>query len=251
MKLQQFKDKWLQAEAQQFTGWDFSYIQGQMNSEPIPWDYKEIVLNYLKPNHQLLDMGTGGGEFLLTLNHPHLLTSVTEGYPPNIEVCKQQLAPLGIRVQSVIEDTNLGFEDKTFDMIINRHESFDIAEVHRILKQGGYFITQQVGGMNNNDLSRKILDDFTPKYSQHQLENNLAELREIGFNILLANEAFPYITFTSVEALVYFAKIIEWEFPHFTVESCFKELCQLQVEIEKKGCIVGTEHRFIIVAQKQ
>ena len=29
-------------------------------------------------------MGTGGGEFLLTLDHPFYNTVVTESYPPNV-----------------------------------------------------------------------------------------------------------------------------------------------------------------------
>lgn len=31
--------------------------------EDLPWDYKEFISKYLKPNYKLLDMGTGGGEF--------------------------------------------------------------------------------------------------------------------------------------------------------------------------------------------
>ncbi|WP_159434113.1 hypothetical protein [Clostridium grantii] len=49
---------------------------------------------------------------------------------------------------------------------------------------------------------------------------------------------------------MYFAKIIEWEFPNFSVDSCFKQLCQLQTIVEQRGYIESKEHRFIIVAEK-
>ena len=54
-------------------------------------------------------MGTGGGEFLLGLGHPHRLTSVTEGYAPNLALCRERLSPLGIEVKAVREDNRLDF----------------------------------------------------------------------------------------------------------------------------------------------
>ena len=43
---------------------------------------------YLSPESRLLDIDTGGGEFLLSLNHPPENTSATEGYPPNVSLCQ-------------------------------------------------------------------------------------------------------------------------------------------------------------------
>ena len=51
-------------------------------------------------------------------------------------------------------------------------------------------------------------------------------------------------------AFVYFAKIIEWEFPNFSVDKCFNQLCKLQLDIEREGFIESIGHRFMIVAQK-
>lgn len=66
----------------------------------------------------------------------------------------------------------------------------------------------------------------------------------------MSNEMHPKLKFYDVGAVVYFAKIIEWEFPDFSVEKCFNELCKLQQELEENGFISSTEHRFIIVAKK-
>lgn len=53
-------------------GWDFSHIEGRYTEETdLPWDYRHIILNYLKPEMKLLDIDTGGGEFLLSLHHPY------------------------------------------------------------------------------------------------------------------------------------------------------------------------------------
>lgn len=46
--------------------------------------------------------------------------------------------------------------------------------------------------------------------------------------------------FYDVGALVYFAKIIEWEFPGFSVDACFGNLCKLQKELDANGFIKCT-----------
>ncbi|SHI44513.1 class I SAM-dependent methyltransferase [Lutispora thermophila] len=245
------KELWLEEEKKSFQGWDFSYINDRTEEEPLPWDYDKIVRQYLNPDYMLLDMGTGGGEYLLSLGHPYKNTCVTEGYPPNVELCMEKLEPLGIEVKQVIDDSHLPFDDNMFDMVINRHESFDVNEVHRLLKPNGLFITQQVGGKNNKELSKFLIDDFKEIVSSNfDLNNNVELVQNAGFTILKSDEYFPYIRFFDIGALVYFAKIIEWEFPNFSVERCYEKLCQLQSILEKQGFVESREHRFIIVARK-
>ncbi|GAB6169516.1 hypothetical protein JCM1393_19760 [Clostridium carnis] len=65
MDYNKLKQIWKNDEEMSFKGWDFSYLNGRWEDENLPWDYK----NYLKDNYELLDMGTGGGEFLLSLKH--------------------------------------------------------------------------------------------------------------------------------------------------------------------------------------
>jgi len=72
--MEKYHEIWLEEERKSIEGWDFSVLDGRWESEAIPWDYKEEVQNHLKPTDRLLDLGTGGGEFLLTINHPYELT---------------------------------------------------------------------------------------------------------------------------------------------------------------------------------
>lgn len=245
------KEYWLSEERKSFQGWDFSYINDRTEEETLPWDYDKIVRQYLKPEHILLDMGTGGGEYLLSLGHPYKNTYVTEAYPPNVELCMKKLKPLGIEVRQVFDDADLPFDDGMFDIIINRHESFVVNEVYRLLKPKGLFITQQVGGLNNKELSKFLIDDFKEIVnSNYDLHNNVELVQNAGFTVLESEEYFPYLKFYDIGALVYFAKIIEWEFPGFSVDRCYEKLCQLQSIVDKQGFIESREHRFIIVAQR-
>ena len=133
-------EEWIKEEEKfSLIGWDFSYVAERWVTENMPWDYGKIIKSTLKNADILLDMGTGGGEFLLTLEHPYEKTYVTEAYLPNVELCMSKLAPLGIIVAQTFDDDELPFDNETFDIIINRHESFDISEVSRTLKPGGYF----------------------------------------------------------------------------------------------------------------
>lgn len=150
MDREQFLAQWKEEEGRGMTGWDFSHIEGRYTVEPLPWDYSQVVKEFLRPGVRLLDMGTGGGEFLLTLGHPYALTSVTEGWAPNLILCKKRLEPLGVTVREYDSEKGqpMPFPDDSFDLVINRHESYDLSEVRRVLKKNGFFVTQQVGGEN-------------------------------------------------------------------------------------------------------
>ena len=62
--------------------------------------------------------------------------------------------------------------------------------------------------------------------------------------------AYRPIKFYDVGAFVWFAHIIEWEFPGFSVDRCFEHLIKMQEKIEDEGSIEGTIHRYLIVARK-
>lgn len=232
-------------------GWDFSHIHNRYREEgDLPWDYKKIICQYLNKNMKILDYDTGGGEFLLSLKHPFHNTAATEGYPPNVELCKKTLLPLGIDFKSCDTPSNIPFESESFDIIINRHGDFHAEELYRLLKKGGLFITEQVGSENDRNLVEMVLPN-TQKPFPHL---NLKEQREIfenaGFHIIRAEEVFRPIRFYDVGAFVWFAHIIEWEFPGFSVERCFDSLLKIQKSIEDTGYIEGTIHCYLIVAKK-
>lgn len=116
-------------------GWDFSHIDGRCEESDLPWDYKRIIKKHMNSNMNILDYDTGGGEFLLSLKHPYDRTSATEGYPPNVALCKETLLPLGIDFKACDDPANIPFQDESFDLIINRHGDFHAKELYRLLKK--------------------------------------------------------------------------------------------------------------------
>jgi SAM-dependent methyltransferase len=249
--------KWESEENHAFLGWDFSHINGRFSEPDPPWNYKTIVQSYLKDTDILLDMGTGGGEVLLSFNHPYKNTYATEAYEPNYELCKKTLSPLGITVARTFTDEDFNSDDKIpfgdemFDIIINRHESFDINEVNRTLKQGGYFITQQVGNKNAGEFIQRLNENIkVPRLPHHTVDNYTNGLKNMGFRIIKTDEFQSPMKFYDVEAFVFWAKVIVWEFPGFSVKTHLDKLFDCQKEIDEKGFIQGTGHYFLIIAKK-
>lgn len=232
-------------------GWDFSHIDGRYTEEEdLPWDYREKILKHLKSEMRILDIDTGGGEFLLSLHHPYENTAATESYPPNVELCRQTLLPLGIDFRPGGGTTELPFENSSFDMVINRHGDFNAEEIYRVLKPGGLFITQQVGAENDRDLVELLCGETELPFPDQYLSFTSSQFRNAGFEILDAQECYRPIKFFDVGALVWFARIIEWEFPGFCVDACLDRLLSAQRILEQNGYIGGRIHRFLLVAKK-
>lgn len=233
-------------------GWDFSHIKDRyVEEDQLPWDFRIIIKKYSNPNMKLLDMETGGGEFLLSLNHPAEKTAAIEGYKPNVEYCKEMLLPLGIDFREADGADELSFENEEFDIITNRHGDYNVQELKRVLQKGGLFITQQVGAENDWELIKLLQPEITDfSYPSQYVKIREKELVENGFEILESGEVFQPIRFYEVGALVWFARILEWEFPGFSVETHLGNLYKAQETLEEKGVIEGRIHRFYIVAKK-
>ena len=90
MNIEELRKYWETEEQKaHIVGWDFGYIENRFESEEnsLPWDLSNVISKYRKNNDILLDIDTGGGEFLLSLGHPYELACATEGFSPNVELC--------------------------------------------------------------------------------------------------------------------------------------------------------------------
>ena len=252
MKTNELIKRWkAEEEIAHIHGWDFSHIEGRyMEEDDLPWDYREEILLDLKPEMRILDIDTGGGEFLLSLNHPNENTAATENYPPNVDLCREKLLPLGIDFRAADGKGVLPFDDASFDMVINRHGDFNPSEIYRVLKLGGLFITQQVGAENDRELVELLCGQTDLPFPDQYLKITMDRFSQTGFEILDGRECFRPIRFYDVGALVWFARIIEWEFPGFSVDSCLDRLLLAQSILDETGVIKGSIHRFILLCQK-
>ncbi len=240
----------LESAKTNFSGWDFSFISetGRMKSEPLSWSYGSTAFQLMLRAKSMLDMGTGGGEFLSMLQPFPPTIYATEGYAPNVPIARKKLEPLGVTVVEVTDDTVLPFQDGQFDLIVNQHESYSASAVKRILSTNGTFLTQQVGGRDCAELNEQFGTPLNSEFSSWSLKTACNELKENGFTILEAKEEFPLQRFYDVGAVVYYLQAIPWQIPDFTVESYNEELYRIHEIILQKGYFDVKQHRFIIKA---
>ena len=160
------------------------------------------------------------------------------------------MLPLGIDFRSADGKGNLPFEDERFDLVLNRHGDLNPEEIYRVLKPGGIFITQQVGAENDRELVELLCGHTDLPFPDQYLKIISDQFSQTGFEILDGRECFRPIRFYDVGALVWFARIIEWEFPGFSVERCQDQLLHAQAILDEKGCIKGRIHRILMIARK-
>jgi len=246
-----FDDLIAEAMQQEFSGWDFSYIRDRWKDSPTSWDYVQTVRSYIKPEISLLDIDTGGGEFLSSLQPLPQVTYATEAYAPNVLVAKNRLAILGVQIIDMVEKRHLlPFPDGAFDLVVNRHGSYSPNEIYRILKPKGVFVTQQVGGENNFEINKLLQEHPEFQYSYWTLSLARDQLITAGLQILNQQEEFPETRIFDIGALVYYLKVISWQIVGFTVERYYEKLAEVHNLIHEFGELKTRSHRFLIVAQK-
>jgi SAM-dependent methyltransferase len=248
---QELVEEWRAAERQPFVGWDFSYLADRWIEEKPPWSYEAMVRELMTAAGSVLDLGTGGGEKLLSFRDvfpPRL--AATEGYPPNLRLARERLGSFGVEV--VESDGSLSevlpFENETFDLVIDRHTSFNITEVERVLTPGGIFLTQQVDGRNVSDLSAAF--DCEQPWTFFTLDFVLEKIKETNLIVELAQEWMGKLTFKEVGAIVYFLKAIPWIVADFSVDRNLSHLIKLQHKLEEGGELAFSQRLMIVKAGK-
>jgi SAM-dependent methyltransferase len=243
-----------EAEAREpFAGWDFAHITatGRMTELPLPWSYVSLVAPQLRQARSALDLGTGGGELLARMQPLPPDMHATEGYAPNIPIATARLAPLGVTVHGFErEGEPLPCADASMDLIIDRHEYYEPAEVWRALKPGGTFLTQQVGGRHLAALNAWLGAAPYP-YAHVTLDPMARDLREQGFAITRAMEDYAATRFYDVGALVYYLRAIPWQVEGFTVARYRAPLLEMRHVMDRVGYIDFPGHHLLIEARKE
>ena len=250
--MQDLIEFWQQEEAEPFTGWDFSYLDGRMIEEDVPWSYEARAQELMRQVTAVLDMDTGGGERLLELCAAWPARVVaTEAYPPNVKLAKERLAPLGVTVLDVDVDNEQPMPFAAageFELVLNRHSAFNSREIALTLTPGGTFLTQQVHGLYAHDLLAAF--HVAPLWPDATPEFYLPRLRTAGLEIIRAEDWTGTLTFTDVGAIVYYLKAVPWSVPGFTVATHVESLLALQRRLDVEGKLVFAAKKYIIEAQK-
>jgi SAM-dependent methyltransferase len=219
-----------------FRGWDFTLLGQRLTLEPPPWSLESLVAQLVDPDTTMLDMGTGGGEWLSTVTRSTRVVA-TEAWPPNVPVASARLRPLGI---AVVQDEGaadnldqsrqdrrgrLPFHTGTFDLVVNRHEAFVADEVGRVLRPGGVFLTQQA--TTGSAEFHRLLGLDPPSVEELTLGVVVTQLAASGFGIEDSGEGVAVTTFADIGALAWYLTNVPWAVPGFSISRCRDALFRL------------------------
>lgn len=240
-----------EAVAASFSGWDFGWLEGRAVTSDPSWSYAEHARAALAEATRVLDIDTGGGEFLASLAPLPTATIATEGWEPNLPVARDRLSPLGVDVRRQDSTEPLPVADDEVDLILNRHGRLQPRELARVLRPGGVLMTQQVGSRNDTELNEVLGAPRADLPGARTCEAAMVALRDHGFEILEAAEEWPEFVIHDVGALVFHLRAIPWQIRDFDVDRYDAALRTLDQQLRTTGPFVAHDHRYLIRARLQ
>jgi SAM-dependent methyltransferase len=244
-------------EASDEAGWDLSFLDGRLIAErDFAWDFGTRAATLVQTASSLLDIGTGGGEFLAGLPNLPPSSYALESFGPNARVARDRLKAFGVIVLEVapeihepdgvpsISRPRLPFGDAQFDVILARHAGFGAQEVARVLQPRGCLLTEQIGHLNMQELKAVFGRRPPAPY------DCVPDIVSAGLTVDDARTETIVAHFHDIGAVVYYLSKVPWHVPDFDTVRHDRELRGLDERIAADGGIAVTLHRTLVMARK-
>jgi SAM-dependent methyltransferase len=226
----------------------------QVDCDPVPWDYLEVATRYLKATDRVLDVGTGGGEKFL-----QLASYFREGVGIDLEADMVAAArhhlPQASRVTfEQMSIDSLSFEDRSFDVVLNRQAPISAAEIARVLKVNGYFITQQIGSFNMQNILEEFGWDIATLPQSKGLQDSIKAFKTHGCVVVAQAEYNVRYFVRDVESLIFWLKAIlhtsATGFPEtFDIQKHWQVIDRIIHKYQTPRGIETNEHRQLLIVQ--
>ena len=231
-------------------GWDFSWFDGRATEERPPWGYARLMGERMGAVGRALDVETGGGEVLATVPGPPKFLVATESWPPNVLVARARLQGIGAHVVAVADAPTLPLVDGIFELVVSRHPVVVLwDEIHRVLRPGGTYLSQQIGAGTNHELTDFMMGP-QPVNETRSPQRTRAAAVAAGLEVVDVRSSALRVEFFDVAAVVYFLRKVLWTVPDFTVERYEERLRAMHLHIESHGSFVSTAQRVLVEARK-
>jgi SAM-dependent methyltransferase len=230
--------------------WGAGFLAGRYVPGETSWTWPGLVQRYAAGT-ALLDLGTGEGGVLAGLPGLPPLTVATEEWLATVPAAARTLLPQGIRLVvcgTARENTapgaprrlGLPFRDSSYDVVLSRHTAFDPAEVRRVLRPGGVFVTQQVGSV------RALLDLPRTAATYWDRPEAVRQTEAGGLTVTASGEERPVAVSTDVAALVGYLRTIPWSVPELDRDA----MRPVFERLHAGGRIEAISHRFWLAARR-
>jgi SAM-dependent methyltransferase len=250
-----------EAAARPVDGWDFSWLGDRMQILPLPWDFDAIVRRRAQASSDLLDLGTGGGEWLAQLPDRPARAVATESWPANVAIATARLTPLGIEVvqtEPAPDNVDQGPDDPrgalpfpgdSFSLVTSRHTAYVPRELARVLRPGGSFVTEQVGGDYGDFYEALGLE--RPAARRLDLAFAASQLRAAGLEVVASADGVETTAFSDVGAFAWYLKAVPWTVAGFAIETHRDALEHVHARIERDGALTTQLPAFWLEARRR
>jgi SAM-dependent methyltransferase len=233
-------------------GWDFSCVREA--HDPVLWDYIDIAHRYLTPESHVLDIGTGGGERFLSLADAFATGVGTDASPEMIATAQANLPPtLAGRINfAVMPAQRLKFPPASFDVVLNRHAPIAAAEVARVLRPGGVFLTQQVGAHNTANICSVFGCDSGGAYASdptQTFEALRATFVAVGCRVVATGEYDVRTWFLDIESLLFWLQALPLP-DDFALARHWRQIDAILAANTTPRGIQTNEHRTLLIVRK-
>lgn len=125
--------------------WDFDQIKYKTEKQT-NWDFYEKIKEYTNKDSICLDLGTGGGEKVLKYYPEVVKIYATDFSEEMIKTANENLKLYPTRYVEFMQMDNLNmtFPDKMFDLISARHTVIDAKQIYKALKNDGVLVIEGV-----------------------------------------------------------------------------------------------------------
>ncbi|GAA4267761.1 class I SAM-dependent methyltransferase [Frondihabitans peucedani] len=224
-------------------GWDFSRMSDWR--APVPWSYEDVVGERLAPRHDVLDIGTGGGEILRSFAN-----RIHTGLGIDIDQQMVQVAR-----ENADNPPNVGFrrsshllEDvqEVFDVVLSRHAPFSVDAFASHLKDGGVFITQQVGERNMANVKAALGQSVPAPVTRETFDDSaltLLEFREYDVTYIVPD----------IDSLVFWLRALDTLHADIDGARAIGDASSLNAILQNNVSADGfvtNEHRYLAIAEK-
>ena len=220
--------------------------------EPIPWNYWNKVRDFLKEDTKLLVLGLSVKDIFFQFGkHPFPLISVAQMPDQKDQEDFSCLDAYGFTVKPVETIRVLPFQDECFDLVIHMNSPYDLNEIRRVLKPGGHFITQQVGGEDHRILLESIMRQYFSPCPEENLENILPRFLKLGFKVVYRNQCYPKEIFETVDAIHNYIDYHAREFPLVLRQNHCKEFISAAEIVSPGKGFSSIRHFLFLVVKKR
>lgn len=226
-------------------GWTFEFVPRPLGQPP-PWDYQARARELAGRARRVLDLGTGGGEVLAGILGSFAGQALaTEEWRPNVTVAARRLRG----VAQVLHASSLAvpLAGESVDLVLDRHEALDPAEVARVLRPGGRVLTQQVHPNYHAELR-----PFFPRMTRSEPHHITypAGFERAGLVVADARAHEQPMAYPTLGHLAYEIAAAPWSLPDFDLEADLDALLRVEAELGGPQGIVLFDRRYLVEAYR-